>query len=98
MKNVEEVVGKRPVFKVRLQGAPPPQGWTVRYKSGAEEVPEYQPGNILAQWSVDSDGVTFSFSADPNDLVTFDNETEVVKIVEWLRKNAAIESEILKVG
>jgi len=98
MKNVEEVVSKQPVFQVRLQGAPPPQGWTVRYQSGAEEVPEYQPGNVLAQWSVDNEGVTFSFSPDPHDLVTFDHEAEVVTVVEWLRKNAGIESETLKVG
>jgi hypothetical protein len=98
MKNVEQVLSKRPVFKVRLQGAPPPRGWTVRYKSGAEEIPEYQPGNLLAQWSVDNDGVTFSFSPNPHDLVTFDNEAEVAKIVEWLHENAEIESEALKVG
>jgi hypothetical protein len=98
MKNAEEVVRKRPVFKVPLQGAPPPRGWTVRYKSGAEEIPDFQPGNLLAQWSVDSEGVTFSFSPDPNDMVVFDTEAEVAKIVEWLRKETAIEAEGIKVG
>jgi hypothetical protein len=98
MKNAEEVVRKRPMFKVPLQGAPPPRGWTVRYKSGAEEIPEFQPGNLLAQWSVDSEGVTFSFSPDPHDMVVFDTEAEVVKIVEWMHKEAAIETEAIKVG
>jgi hypothetical protein len=98
MRNVEEVFSKRPVFKVRLQGAPPPRGWTVRYKSGIEERYEVHSGDLLSQWSADSEGVTFNFSRDRHDMVIFDTEAEVVKIVEWLRQNAAVETEALKIG
>ncbi len=98
MKNVEEFENTRPVFKVRLQGAPPPVGWTVRYKSGIEEKHKIQPGSLLSQWSTDREGVTFYFSPDPYDMTIFPTEADVVKIVEWLRKNAEIESETLKVG
>jgi len=98
MKNVEEVFAKRPVFKVRLKGAPPPHGWAIRYKSGAEEKPDIAPGDLLSQWSVDSEGVTFNFSSDPTDMVIFDEEADAVKVVGWLRNNAEVETEALKVG
>ncbi len=78
MKNVEEVSAKRPVFRIRLKGAPPPKGWTLRYKSGAEKRPEIQPGDFLSQWSEDREGVTFNFSSDPNDMWIFDAEAEAV--------------------
>lgn len=31
-------------------------------------------------------------------MVTFDTEADSVKVVEWLRKNAAVETEASKVG
>lgn len=98
MKNVEEVSPARPVFKVRLKGAPPPKGWAIRYKSGAEERPDIQPGELLSQWSVDRGGITFNFSPDRADMFTFDNEEDAVKAVEWLRNDSEIETEVLKVG
>jgi hypothetical protein len=98
MKNVEEVFSKRPVLKVRLQGAPPPRGWTVRYTSGIEEKYEIHSGDLLSQWSTDSEAIIFNFSPDRHDMVIFDTEAEVVKIVEFLRKNAGVETEVSKVG
>jgi hypothetical protein len=70
----------------------------IRYKSGAEEKPDIAPGDLLSQWSVDSEGVTFNFSSDRTDMVIFDEEADAVKVVGWLRNNAEVETEALKVG
>jgi hypothetical protein len=98
VKNVEEVFPKKPVFKVRLKDAPLPKGWAVRYKSGAEEEYGIQPGSLLAQWSVDSEAATFSFSPDRYDMVIFDTEIEAIGVVDWLRENVGIETEALRFG
>jgi hypothetical protein len=97
MKNVEEVFPKRPVFKVRLQGAPLPVGWAVRYKSGMEEKCGIRSGEWLSQWSVDKEAVTFNFSHDRNDMVIFDHDADALKIVQWFH-NQEVETEALKVG
>jgi hypothetical protein len=86
------------MFKVPLQGCPATTRMTVRYLSGAEEIPDFQPGNLLAAWAANSKSATFSFSPDPQDMVVFDTEAEVAKIVEWLRKETAIEAQGIKVG
>jgi len=31
-------------------------------------------------------------------MVIFDNEAEAVKVVDWIRKYAGVETEVLKVG
>jgi hypothetical protein len=98
MKNVEEVFLTRPVFKVRMQDAPPAKGWTLRYISGAEERRGIEPGNLLIQWFVDRTGTVFNFGPELDQMVVFDTEAKATGISEWIKQNTDVKSEVIKVG
>lgn len=60
MKNVEEVFSKRPMFRMPMQGAPPPKGWAVKYVSGMEDKPDIKPGFWLSRFYVDRQDTSIS--------------------------------------
>jgi hypothetical protein len=74
MKNVE-VVSRAPSFRVRVQGAPPPRGWFVKYLSGMEEASGVKPDYWLTEWHVSSDGYAI-FNFEPDPLIVFPTEAE----------------------
>jgi hypothetical protein len=99
MKDAEEVYATRPMFKVRMQGAPPPRGWVLRYMSGAEEKDDIKPGYLLSKWWIDKEGfANFDFSPEPTDMVAFQNEAYTDGVAEFLRQHVGLEIQKFKVG
>ncbi|MFI5117174.1 MAG: hypothetical protein ACHP8B_10820 [Terriglobales bacterium] len=97
MKNVEEVVKKIPVYRVRIKGAPPLRGWALKHLSGMEAL-DVKPGYWLSEWSLSSDGTTATFNFEPELYVAFDTEAEAKAVSDALRANSEIETEVLKIG
>lgn len=97
MKNVEEGIRHRPVFRVRMQNAPPPSGYFIRYVSGIDENHEVQPGYWLAEWYWDSQGgVNFNF--EPEKDLHWKTEDQAKEVSDFLRKNAEIETIVVAIG
>jgi hypothetical protein len=97
MRNVEEVFSRVPTFRIRMQGAPPPSGWAVRYLSGMEEASGIEPGYWLSQWHVSSDHI-ITFNFEPELVLTFNTEIAAAWASNALRESAEIETGVLKVG
>ncbi len=94
MKNVE-VVSRAPSFRIRIQGAPSPTGWFVKYLSGMDERSGVKPGYWLTEWRVSSDNVaTFNFEPEP--IISFDTEAEADQVSKDLRESADIETAVVK--
>jgi hypothetical protein len=96
MKNVEAIVSSTPYFRVRVQGAPPPTGWFVKYLSGMEAAHDIRPGYWLAQWDVSSEFVTFRF--EPELILRFEKEADALGVSNALRESADIETEVVRIG
>jgi hypothetical protein len=97
MKNVEQVF-KRPSFSVRMQDAPPPRGWTLKYLSGAEERGEIKPGHLLIDWYVDSRGTVFNFGPEFDQVHVFATEMEAADVGKWIEQHTDVKSEVTKFG
>jgi hypothetical protein len=96
MKNVEELVSTRPVFRVPIKGAPPLKGWAVRYQSGMEETPDIKVGYWLTQFDVSQDKVaTFRFEAQPH--LAFDSKEFATAISAELSESREIQTEVVKI-
>ncbi len=97
-KKVEEVISTRPpVFRVPMQGAPPPRGFAIRYVSGMEETPDLKQGYWLSNYFVDREGyLNFHFA--PELFFGFDVEDDAKAASQALKNNADIETVIVKIG
>jgi hypothetical protein len=96
MKNVEEKISNRPMFRVRMQGAPPPNGWFVRYVSGMEGK-DINPGDWLTQFFVDREGY-INFNFEPEMDLHWKTEAEATAVSNALRQSAEIETSVVKIG
>ncbi len=97
MKNVEEAPPRRPVFRVRMEGAPPPRGYFVKYVSGMEDRPDIEPGYWLTQYFVDSDGY-LNFNFEPEADLHWETESGATSASDILRRTAEIQTAVVKVG
>lgn len=97
MKNVEVKISNRPMFRVRMQGAPPPKGFAVKYLSGMEGSSDLEPGYWLSQFYADREGgINFNFEQEL--IIGFDNESDAKNASETLKAAADIETAVVKVG
>lgn len=83
------------MFRARVQGAPPPRGWFIKYVSGMEEKPDIKPGFWLSHWHVDSHGyVTFNFEHVPD--LHWGTKTEADAISMALRESTEIKTAVVQ--
>jgi len=84
------------MFRVRMQGAPPPKGWFVRYVSGMDS-PEIKTGFWLTKFFVDAQGY-INFDFEPDADLHWDNEEAANNVSKALREAGEIETRVVKVG
>lgn len=97
MKTVEEKISSRPMFRVRMQGAPPPRGFAVKYLSGMEGTTDLEPGYWLSHFYADRQGyINFNFEREL--VFGFDDESDAKKASEALKQDGDIETAVVKVG
>src|SRR5438128_960571 len=100
MKNnkVEEVVSTGvPVFRVRMQAAPPLKGFAVKYLSGMGGTPDLEPGYWLSRYFVDREGY-INFNFEPDLFFAFEGEDGAKAASQRLKDSAAIEMQVVKIG
>lgn len=98
MKNVEEVMlSGPPMFRVRMQGAPPPRGFAVMLVSGMEEVEDVKPGYWLSRYFADREGF-LNFNFERELWFGFDKESDAERASEVLKQGADVETKIVKIG
>lgn len=97
MKNVEQVtLSGPPMFRVRMQGVPPPRGFAVRLVSGMDGVEGIKPGYWLSRWFVDREGL-HNFNFEPELFFGFDKESDASEVSKALR-SVDVETAVVKVG
>jgi hypothetical protein len=97
MAKLERVLRERPFFKVRMQGAPPPSGWALRYVSGIDD-PEIKPGFWLSEWSVSAERQTGNFNFDRELDLHFAEESIAKDISDALRNAVGVKTAVVKIG
>ena len=96
MKNVEFLSDTLPVFRAKLDGAPLPKGWALRYLSGIDD-PEIKPGFWLSAWNLESDGKSVFFKFEPGGPYRTFNDEAVAKEVEAVfKEQLEIETEVVR--
>jgi hypothetical protein len=96
MSNIEEKSSNRLMFRVRMKGAPPPNGWFVRYVSGMEDK-NVKPGEWLTQYSVDREGY-INFNFEPEMDLHWKSEAEATAVSNALKQSANVETAVVKIG
>jgi len=94
VKNLITASAPRHLLKVRVAGAPPLRGWTLKYVSGIEDA-ETKPGYLLEQWDVSSDRMNVAFSFAPDAAAAFTEESEARQASTALR-DGGVATEVVK--
>ncbi len=94
MKNVI-VTPNRPALRIPIPGAPPLQGWALRCLQDLPEA-ETKKGYWMVDWRSDKDKVDFKF--EEGLYMVFNEESQANQIRDFLRENAEIDTEVVKIG
>lgn len=95
MKNFKKLPA-REIFRVPVQGLPPLKGRAIRYLSGLEGESQNKAGDFMSQWQSNDEGLTFVFESGLH--MCFTDEKLANEISSFLRKQAEIETEVVKIG
>ena len=96
MKNVTKLTHTRPGFRIPVPGLIL-RGWAVRYVSGVDDPEMAKKGDWLSEWWVLNEKIQFAFEGGQPHMA-WPDENEAKKVRDFLRENAEIETELVKVG
>lgn len=96
MKNVH-FKDHRPVMRIPLQGAPPLSGWAIRL---LQDIPEAgsKKDYWMDHWTELQTQGQVDFGFEPELYMAFQREADAARIRDFLRTDAEIETEVVKVG
>lgn len=96
MKNIH-FVQHRPVARIPWHGAPPLEGWAVRL---LQDIPDgdYKKGYWMDHWTEIRSQGEVDFGFEPELYMVFAEEKGAHYVRDFLRTDADIETEVVKIG